>query len=115
MWWILSQYPELNTLPPGLELSRVVKERLFVDHMPVQHEGLQQLLREVAADIVMRDDYFLGLLPMLLGPPSKRLPIVCFGTTSLHWPREDGAPDFRSLRRGYPGAARKICSHCPGT
>jgi hypothetical protein len=110
-----SKYPELKTLPPGLEMSRVVKERLFVDHMPVQHEGLQQLLREVVADIVMRDDYFLGLLPMLLGPPSKRLPIVCFGTTSLHWPREDGAPDFRGLRRGYPGAAREVCSHCPGT
>jgi MGT family glycosyltransferase len=92
-----SKHPELKTLPPGLELLRVIKERLFVDHIPAQHEGLQQVLREVPADIVIGDDYFLGLLPMLLRPRSKRPPIVCFGTSILHWPREDGAPDFLGL------------------
>jgi MGT family glycosyltransferase len=102
-----SKYPELKTLPPGLELLRVIKERLFVDHMPMQHESLQQLLREVAADIVMGDDYFLGLLPMLLGPRSKRPPIVCFGTTILHWPREDGAPDFLGLPPAAAPAQRE--------
>jgi UDP:flavonoid glycosyltransferase YjiC (YdhE family) len=45
----------------------------------------------------MGDDCFLGLLPMLLGPRSKRPPIVCFGTSILHSPREDGAPEFLGL------------------
>jgi hypothetical protein len=45
----------------------------------------------------MGDDCFLGLLPMLRGPRSKRPPIVCFGTSILHWPREDGAPEFLGL------------------
>lgn len=102
-----SKYPELKTLPPGLELLRAIKERLFVDHMPVQYESLQQLLREAPADIVMGDDYFLGLLPMLLGARSKRPPIVCFGTSILHWPREDGAPDFLGLPPAATPAQRK--------
>jgi MGT family glycosyltransferase len=92
-----SKFPELKTLPPGLELLRVVIERLFIDTIPAQHEGLQQVLRQVRPDIVIGDDCFLGLLPMLRGPRSKRPPIVCFGTSILHWPREDGAPEFLGL------------------
>ncbi|RZN17324.1 nucleotide disphospho-sugar-binding domain-containing protein [Bradyrhizobium sp. Leo121] len=102
-----AKYPELKSLPPGLELLRVTKERLFVDHMLVQHEGLQQLLREVPADMVMGDEYFLGLLPMLLGPRSKRPPIVCFGTTILHWPRTDGAPELLGLPPAAAPAQRE--------
>jgi UDP:flavonoid glycosyltransferase YjiC (YdhE family) len=102
-----SKYPELKALPPGLELLRVIEERLFVDHIPAQHEGLQHVLREVPADVVMSDDYFLGLLPMLLRPRSKRPPIVCFGTTILHWPREDGAPDFLGLPPAATPAQRE--------
>jgi UDP:flavonoid glycosyltransferase YjiC (YdhE family) len=91
-----AKYPELKALPPGLELLRAIIERLFVDHVPAQHEGLQEVLREIPADIVIGDDCFLGLLPMLLTLRSKP-PIVCFGTSILHWPREDGAPDFLGL------------------
>jgi hypothetical protein len=40
---------------------------------------------------------FFGVLPMLLGPRSKRPPIVMCGTSILHWPREDGAPLFVGL------------------
>jgi hypothetical protein len=111
-----SKYPELKTLPPGLELLRVIKERLFVDHIPAQHEGLQHVLREIPADIVIGDDYFLGLLPMLLRPRAERPPIVCFGTTILHWPREDGAPDFLGLTPAVtPAPAGGVCRHRPGT
>ncbi|WP_407179844.1 glycosyltransferase [Bradyrhizobium sp. STM 3562] len=81
---------------------RVILERLFVEHIPAQHHGLEQLLRDAPADVVIGDDCFLGLLPMLLRPPSTRPPVVCFGTSILHWPREDGAPDFL----GLPPAAR---------
>ncbi|MFL5251458.1 MAG: nucleotide disphospho-sugar-binding domain-containing protein [Rhodopila sp.] len=92
-----SKYPELKTLPPGLELIRATKERLFVDHIPAQHEGLQQVLREIPADVVIGDDFFCGVVPMLLGPRSKRPPIALFGTSILHCYREDGAPNFLGL------------------
>jgi UDP:flavonoid glycosyltransferase YjiC (YdhE family) len=93
-----SKYPELKALPPGLELLRVIIERLFVDHIPAQYQGLQQVLRDAPADLVIGDDCFLGLLPLLLKPRSMRPPVVCFGTSILHWPRNDGAPDFLGLR-----------------
>jgi MGT family glycosyltransferase len=102
-----SKYPELKTLPPGLELLRVTIERLFVDNIPAQHEGLQQVLREIPADIVIGDDFFCGLLPMLLGPRSKRPPIALFGTSILHWHREDGAPNFLGLPPAATQAQRE--------
>ena len=92
-----SKYPELKETPPGLGLLRGIIERLFADHIPAQHEGLQHVLREIPADIVIGDDFFCGLLPMLMGPRSKRPPIVLFGTSILHWHREDGAPNFLGL------------------
>ncbi len=60
--------PELKGIPPGPEWLRIAMERLFVDTVPAQHEGLQQVLREFPADIIIGDDMFFGVLPMLLGP-----------------------------------------------
>jgi MGT family glycosyltransferase len=94
---ILSVVPELNNIPPGLEWLRVAIERLFVDTVPVQHKGLQQVLRDFPAELVIGDDMFFGVLPMLLGPRPKRPPIVLCGTSILHWRREDGAPHFLGL------------------
>src|SRR5258708_14738810 len=89
--------PELKSIPPGLDWLRVVMERVFVDAIPAQHKGLQQVLRNFAADMVIADDMLFGVLPMLLGPRSKRSPIVLCGTSFLHWQREDGAPHFVGL------------------
>jgi hypothetical protein len=89
--------PELKTIPPGPEWLRVALERIFVDTVPAQHEGLQQVLRDFPADIVIGDDMLFGVLPMLVGPRSTRPPIVLCGTSFLHWHREDGAPHFVGL------------------
>jgi MGT family glycosyltransferase len=95
-----ARIPELKVLPPGPDWLRVVMERFFVDNIPALHEGLQSLLHEFGPDVIIGDDMFFGVLPMLLGPRSKRPPIVLCGTTILHWPREDGAP----LGLGLPPA-----------
>jgi hypothetical protein len=71
---IVSVVPELKNIPPGLEWLRVAIERLFVDTVPVQHKRLQQVLRDFPADVVIGDDMFFGVLPMLLGPRLKRPP-----------------------------------------
>jgi MGT family glycosyltransferase len=89
--------PELKNIPPGLEWLRVAVERVFVDAIPAQHKGLQQVLRDFPADVIIGDDMFFGVLPMLLGPRLKRPPIVLCGTSILHWRREDGAPPFVGL------------------
>ncbi len=86
--------PELKDLPPGPERSRLGIERIFVDSIPAQHQGLQQALREFPADVIVADDMYFGLLPTLLGPRAERPPAVLCGTSFLHWPREDGASHF---------------------
>ena len=82
-------------------------ERMFVDAVPAQHEGLQQVLQEFPADVIIGDDMFFGVLPMLLGPRSKRPPIVLCGTSFLHWRREDGAPHFLGLPPATTEAERR--------
>src|SRR5439155_21742368 len=81
----------------GLEWLHVAMERLLVDTIPAQHNGLEQVLRDFAADVIIGDDMFFGVLPKLLGPRSKRPPIVLCGTSILHCRREDGAPHFLGL------------------
>ena len=89
--------PELTEIPPGYEWLRVAMERFFIDMLPAQHMGLQQALQEFPADVILADDMFFGVLPMLLGPRSERPPIALCGTSILHWCREDGAPHFLGL------------------
>jgi MGT family glycosyltransferase len=89
--------PELKRIQPGPDWLRVAMERIFVDTVPAQHRGLQQVLRDFPADVIIGDDMIFGVLPMLLGPVSKRPPIVLCGTSFLHWQREDGAPHFAGL------------------
>ncbi len=94
---ILAIAPELKNIPPGPEWLRVALERFFVDTITPQYRGLRQVLRDFPADVIVGDDMFFGVVPMLLGPRSKRPPIVLCGTSFLHWRREDGAPHFAGL------------------
>jgi UDP:flavonoid glycosyltransferase YjiC (YdhE family) len=94
---IISAVPELKSIPPGPEWLRVAMERVFVDPIPAQHNGLRQVLRDFPADVIIADDMFFGVLPMLLGPRSERPSIVLCGTSILHWRRNDGAPNFVGL------------------
>ncbi len=115
---IASFVPELKSLPEGtprLVRSRVVLGRVFIDTIPPQHEALQRILRDVHIDVIIGDNAFLGVLPMLLGPRAKRPPIILCGTSILHWERADGAPNFAGLppvttevqRREYAAIARE--------
>jgi UDP:flavonoid glycosyltransferase YjiC (YdhE family) len=67
---------------------------------------LQQLLQDFPAEIIVGDDMLFGVLPMLLGPRSKRPPIALCGTSFLHWRREDGAPNFVGLPPAITQAQR---------
>jgi UDP:flavonoid glycosyltransferase YjiC (YdhE family) len=93
----ISVAPELKNMAPGPQWLRVAIERVFVDPIPAQHAGLKQVLADFPADVIVGDDMFFGVLPMLLGPRAERPPIVLCGTSVLHWRREDGAPHFAGL------------------
>jgi UDP:flavonoid glycosyltransferase YjiC (YdhE family) len=90
-------FPEYAAVPPGLEMSRFFLERVFIDAIPAQSEGLKNLLQIFPADVVLTDNFFLGALPKLLEPRAERPPIVCCGTMFLHLRRDDGAPNFAGL------------------
>ncbi|MCA6109795.1 glycosyltransferase [Bradyrhizobium cenepequi] len=89
--------PELKNIEPGLEWLRVAIERFFVETMPPQYAGLQQLVHEMQPDVIVGDDMFFGVLPMLLGSRANRSPVVLCGTSVLHSARDDGAPLFLGL------------------
>jgi MGT family glycosyltransferase len=94
---ILVVAPELGGIPPGFEWMRVGLQRVFIDRIAAQHAGLQRVLCDFPADVIVGDDMIFGVLPMLLGPRSERPPIVLCGTSILHWCRNDGAPHFLGL------------------
>ena len=98
--------PELKVIPPGLEWLRIATERLFIERIVPQHEGMQQVLRTFSADVIIGDDMMFGLLPMLLSPRANRLPVVLCGTSFLHWCRDDGAPNFLGLPPATTDAER---------
>jgi UDP:flavonoid glycosyltransferase YjiC (YdhE family) len=107
---IASFVPELKSLPAGtprLVRSRIVLGRVFIDTIPLQHEALQQTLRDVPVDAVIADNAFLGALPMLLGARAQRPPIILCGTSILHWQRADGAPNFAGLPPATSEAERR--------
>ena len=115
---IASFVPELKSLPEGtprLVRSRIILGRVFIDTIPLQHETLQQILRDIHIDIIIGDNAFLGVLPMLLGAQAQRPPVILCGTSILHWERADGAPNFAGLppatneaeRREYAAIARE--------
>ena len=63
---VFSSVPELRVIPPGLEWLRIVFERLFVDAIPAQNQGLLDALRQFPAEVVVADDMLFGVLPILL-------------------------------------------------
>ena len=89
--------PDLVAMEPGLDWLRVALQRIFIDRLPDQTEGLLQGLKDFPADVVICDDMFFGLLPILLGPRANRPPVILCGTSILHCRRPDGAPIFLGL------------------
>lgn len=107
---VFARAPELKAISPGPEWLRVAIDRVFVDNIVPQHDGLQDALQDFPADVIIGDDMFFGVLPMLLGPHAKRPPVVLCGTSLLHWRRQDGAPHFAGLRPATTEAEFDECA-----
>jgi MGT family glycosyltransferase len=103
---LLAIAPELKDIEPGPEWLSVAVQRLFVDRIPAQYEGLQRALRDDQPDVIVGDDMIFGVLPMLLGPRENRPPVVLCGTSILHSTRDDGAPHFLGLPHATTQAER---------
>ena len=107
---IASFVPELKSLPdntPKLVRNRIILGRAFIDTIPLQHDALRQILRDVHVDAIIGDNAFLGVLPMLLKSGAKRPAVILCGTSILIWERPDGAPNFAGLPPATNEAQRK--------
>jgi UDP:flavonoid glycosyltransferase YjiC (YdhE family) len=90
-------FPERIAIPPGPEELRFNLEKVFIDPLPAQYGELMRVMDDFPADVIIADNLLLGVLPMLLGPRSRRPPIILCGTTFLLWHRDDGAPPCAGL------------------
>ena len=64
---------------PGVHMMKTK----FIAVISDQHQGIQQILAETPADLVLVDTFLLGSFPMLLGPRHKRPPVLGCGVNPL--------------------------------
>jgi MGT family glycosyltransferase len=81
-------YRYTNDLPGYKNLSDadqkiLLLETLFAEAIPDQHQGIQQILRDMPTDLVLVDTFFLGSFPMLMGPKQKRPPVIGCGVNPM--------------------------------
>lgn len=111
-------FPEWKQCTPGPQQMLYSMKNIFGNAMPSQFRGLEAILREFPADLVVHETAFLGVLPLLLGARSLRPASACLSITTLPLPREDGAPTGPGLppatseaqREQYRSAARDLAA-----
>jgi len=89
---IIASFLESNKVTPSPEELLRGMTSVFINPMISQFRGLQAILNKFPADVVIHETFFAGVLPMLLGPRSKRPASVCLSISTLHLKRADGAP-----------------------
>jgi UDP:flavonoid glycosyltransferase YjiC (YdhE family) len=100
-------FPDRKHLKPGPEAFRYTLERVFIDRIRPQYEGLCAILKDWPADAVLADNTFFGTLPMLLGAAPRRPAVVHCGITCLFTKRDDGAPPLLGLPPATTPAQRE--------
>jgi MGT family glycosyltransferase len=73
---------------------------LFVRPLPHQAQALADLLGQNHFDAIIADSLFLGVLPLLLGDPSSRPPILAYTTIPLFLTSRDTAPGGTGILPG---------------
>jgi UDP:flavonoid glycosyltransferase YjiC (YdhE family) len=112
----LASFLEKHKVTPGPEELVKAFTGVFINPMISQFRGLQAILKEFPAEVVIHETSFAGVLPMLLGPRSERPASIYLGITALSLERADGAPWGPGLlpsedpekRKEYAEAARNL-------
>src|SRR3981081_221997 len=99
-------FPERKSLPPPERVAFDIKHILTAP-IPTQHKGIQEVLRDFPADVVMADASLFGTSLMLLGPRTNRPIVITCGIMFLAWHRDDGAPAMLGLPPAQNDAERE--------
>jgi MGT family glycosyltransferase len=91
-------FPERNSVPPGPEWLNLAVRAMFSEPLVDQHRGLEEILRIRSIDLIVIDTLFFGVFPLLLGPRSKRPPVVCCGVNPMLLTGVDAGPNAPPAR-----------------
>jgi len=76
----------------GLDRMRFECNHIFLDAIPHQRRALDDLIDQEGPDAILIDPGYAGALPLLMGPPTERPPILKAGITPLMFSSRDTAP-----------------------
>ena len=88
----------LDTEFPGRSETSGIKRvnfditHLFLAPMPHQTAALAELMQHTKYDAIIADAGFFGIMPLLLGDPASRPPVLSYSTTPLMLSSRDHAP-----------------------
>lgn len=75
--------PDGAIVKPGLDELLHNFKHVLGDCMLPQYDGIRQILGREPVDLILTDWVFFGVLPLLLGPPDQRPPIVSVSVSPL--------------------------------
>jgi MGT family glycosyltransferase len=115
-------FPEWGKYTPGPQQLLFSMRNIFANAIPSQFKGLNDVLRQFPADLIVHETYFFGMLPLLLGARSSRPASVCLSVSTIPLQREDGAPNGPGLppttnaaqREQYRSAAQHLAQILTG-
>jgi MGT family glycosyltransferase len=90
-------FPDRASYAPGIERMFYDFKTFFLGTMESQYVGLEQLVDDFDADMVVYEHLFYGAVPLLLKERSARPAMIGWGITYLNTPRQDGAPHGPAL------------------
>ncbi|TPG37272.1 glycosyltransferase [Mycolicibacterium hodleri] len=98
-------------LPGRTETAGVARinfdvRHVFVRPLPHQAAAVDELMTTTRFDAIIADAFFLGILPMLLGDPASRPPVLTYTTTPLFLSSRDTAPGGTGIHPGVGALGR---------
>ncbi|MEQ1975270.1 nucleotide disphospho-sugar-binding domain-containing protein [Xenorhabdus sp. SGI240] len=82
-------FPERAEHPPGNTQMALSLRRFFAEPIPVLSKQLMQVIEEGQADLLIIDNTFYSVLPLLQKPAEKRIPVIAIGVSPLPWSAKD--------------------------
>ncbi|RAX01751.1 MULTISPECIES: glycosyltransferase [unclassified Photorhabdus] len=83
------RFPDRAHLPPGnLQMALAFKD-FFCTPIPFLDRQLQQIIHEQQAELLIAENCFYGILPLLQKEKAHRLPVIIIGITPLAYSSKD--------------------------
>jgi UDP:flavonoid glycosyltransferase YjiC (YdhE family) len=104
---INAAFPERQMHEPGPPQLLFDMKTIFADAIPSQFKGLKAILESFPADLVLYEQGFAGVLPLLLDSRSPRPAVAGLGISHLSLKRQDGGTPGLGLPPAKDAAQRE--------